>query len=543
MLKLIFFSTNRTKLAHVRYMAEGYPVSIESFRRKTFYASYTEPRIDCREELLRMSYESALEQAENSGINTKKRFFFLEDTSATVEALSTEGQEVPGVNIKYWMKDTRFKELDKVLTQCSNRHVTVRSDILLHIPETFRREWGIKENYLVFVGTQEGSVVENEQKIETNLVFPWLDNKTFNKWFVPHGEAKPLSSLPIEVADKYDFRRHAFSKMMRFFEQNGLYESSFEQRSLALEKTCQYSSPVLILCGFPCAGKTTLSQYLVREYAYIHIEASDFMYLSFYLRHDLGTGVRISDFAEEALNQKPEIAAEKVAEYIKTLDDAPIVVSGFRSIKEVEWLENELERWENSRTLTVGFIEAEQSTRFKRSNRRRRDGEGITIDRFKEQEAQQIRMGLNGILSFPNRTIVPNEGTFEEFFYEAERRLEPSNKSRHGSKIDFSIFRDHSKNIGLEAPILMALLCNWEDGEDRPYFTTTEIAKLINKLFPSMKPKHKDNVSRYFNQDFYAFYEMFSDLDENKRKYRLSNTGYGRAVSIYYRIKDGGHFP
>ena len=88
-------------------------------------------------------------------------------------------------------------------------------------------------------------------------------------------------------------------------------------------------------------------------------------------------------------------------------------------------------------------------------------------------------------------------------------------------------------------PIFMALLSRWEDREDRPYFTTTEIAKLISELFPSMKPKHKDNVSRYFNQDFYAFYEIDPDPDENKRRYRLSNTGYGRAVAIYYELKGG----
>ena len=65
---------------------------------------------------------------------------------------------------------------------------------------------------------------------------------------------------------------------------------------------------------------------------------------------------------------------------------------------------------------------------------------------------------------------------------------------------------------------------------------TTAIAKLIKEIFPEVKPKHKDNVSRYFNQDFYALYEIEPSSDESKRRYRLSNTGYGRAVDAYYGL-------
>lgn len=539
MLNLIFFTTNKTKLAHARHMAENYPVSIESFRRKTYYASYVEPRIDSRTELLHQSYESALEQAKNSGINPEKSFFFLEDTSVIIDALSSGTQEVPGVNVKYWMKDTVFKDLDKQLKKASNRNVTVRSDLLLHIPEYYRRKWNIKDHYVVFVGKQEGVVVEAEEEFNTNLVFPWLDNKTFNKWFVPTGESKPISCLGIESANRYDFRLHAFSKMMEFFEQNRMFGESYVQQSLDLDSSSDDLSPILIICGFPCAGKTTLSQYLVHKYGYIHIEASDFMYLNFYLRHDVGSEIKISDFAEEALKQKPEIAAEKIADYISTLDQQPIVISGFRSMDEIDWLKNRFGSANVSRKFKLGFIEASKELRFDRYNKRKRDGHEVEFAQFQLQDDQQVRMGLREISLSAHKVEVINEGTFDEFYNNAQSVLKPSEQTLHDAAIDLSNLRNHKRNIGLEAPILMALLSKWQGGEDHPYFTTTEIAKLINQVFPAMKPKYKDNVSRYFNQDYYAYYEIDPDSDENKRRYRLSNSGYSRAVDIYYDLVHG----
>jgi hypothetical protein len=55
------------------------------------------------------------------------------------------------------------------------------------------------------------------------------------------------------------------------------------------------------------------------------------MHLSYLYRHGYKGPVQIGDFAEEALAQKPAIAAEKVAEYVSDDLYSPIVVSGFRS--------------------------------------------------------------------------------------------------------------------------------------------------------------------------------------------------------------------
>lgn len=65
----------------------------------------------------------------------------------------------------------------------------------------------------------------------------------------------------------------------------------------------------------------------------------------------------------------------------------------------------------------------------------------------------------------------------------------------------------------------------------RKYCSTSEIASMINeKIFPNIQAKHRENVHRYFNRDFYAYYEIDSRERDNARVYRLSNTGYGRAL-------------
>ena len=58
----------------------------------------------------------------------------------------------------------------------------------------------------------------------------------------------------------------------------------------------------------------------------MHIEASDFMYLNYYLRHDINSEIDIGAFAEKALSEKPEIAAEQIAEYMQEFNTLPTVI-------------------------------------------------------------------------------------------------------------------------------------------------------------------------------------------------------------------------
>jgi hypothetical protein len=86
----------------------------------------------------------------------------------------------------------------------------------------------------------------------------------------------------------------------------------------------------------------------------------------------------------------------------------------------------------------------------------------------------------------------------------------------------------------LEDAILLTLAKDFKS-TNQTYYTTTEISHKINQTFSNViKEKHKDNISRYFNQRFYPYYEI-KNIDD-KIKYKLSPTGYSKAISLYKMI-------
>lgn len=524
MLDLIFLTSNIIKIAHARYVFSRLPIRVIGFRQRTYHANYFEPRGSSREELLEVSYRSALEQCRKAGIATNSHFFMLEDTSVRIDALSTSWQDVPGLEIKYWMEEISFSELDSALRIAGNdRRAYVRSDVLLHIPESYKLELGVTEDYCIFTGRQDGYVVDTEIEFDSNVVFPWLDNRTFNKWFRPSDFKLPLGALDIREADRVDFRRKALEEMFTFLYDGTVMERAPVQIELPLDDDIN-----LILCGYTCAGKTTASQYLARVYGYLHIEASDFMHLSYYHRHGYQPNISIGDFAEQALAEMPHIVAENVAEYILEEESAPVVVSGFRSIAEIVWLRDYLSF--AGKRFRVVFVEAEQEERFARMRLRNRTGDGVSFEDFRRKDEQQRRMGLEEIGEASGIEIWKNDETVGSYLKYVDSQIVV--ECLEDSEIERAIGGLSSiANVKLEDAILIALLSVWTMDETRECFSTSEIASMINKkIFRNIQPKHRENVHRYFNQDFYAYYEIDTRSRGKVRVYRLSNTGYGRAL-------------
>jgi len=528
MRELTFFTTNQTKLAHARYVAEGRRVHIKGFRQRTYHADYIEPRLASRDEILRASYASAKEQLAKAGFSEASHPFILEDTSVRIEALSTPEQEIPGVDIKYWMEDQTFAKLDAMLRAKGNdRRASVRSDILLHVPSSFKNSWGVDCDFIIFTGRQSGEIIDTEHIFESNLVYPWLDNRSFNKWFVPEGASLPLGALPIKIADGLDFRRKSFENLFDFLEERRYFTTSATQFELPLDHR-----PNIILCGYTCSGKTTASQHLARRFGYQHIEASDFMHLAYYYRHGYPGPTGIGDFAEQALAEKPTIAAEKVVEYIREHIGDPIVVSGFRAPDEIAYLEEAMKPY--GKTFTRRFLRADQNLRYQRLLSRGRPGDSLTTDEFRARDLQQQRMGLDEIDRSSETLPLVNEASLESYLTQVDQFV------YQNEAIDLNIAESLKRiefinEVGLQESVLVALLGVWENDETRNFYTTTEISGLISNYFPSSRPKHKDNVSRYFNQDFYAFYEI-SAAQNGTRIYRLSNTGYGMAIRTLHAL-------
>lgn len=511
MVEIVFFTSNPIKLAHARYLCRDYAVGIVGFREKTFGANYEEPRIYDRADLIQRSYQDALQRWKRFVSENEQKLFFLEDTSVIIEALSKE-REVPGLDVKYWMKETDFASLDETLGNLGNdRRCRVRSDLVLHLPPELRSV-NLDSRYRTFTSFSFGNIVDRERHFETNLLYPWLDNKTFNKWFVPEGCREPISLLAIEEADKHDFRAGAFRQMLDFLESRGAIQ---KRQTSPKQYQLEAAAPLFVICGPSCAGKTTLAEHLADSYGYYHIEASDFMYRSYYQRHGVSSTVPIGDFAEQALKDQPEIVAQQVIEDIRANRPLAAVITGFRSPNELSWFQA---HYDGHQPVMPVFIDATPKIRFERSCLRGRETTQDTWERFERRDRQQISMGLGELAEMIRPDLIKNEGSPETFFNEFAARY------LSGWPFPESIGMTLLNAGELEKLILKALLKQWPD---RNYFTTTEIAHLINDNQPADQLRSKNNVSRYFNQRFYPYYEI--KLIDGKRKYRLSNTGYGKA--------------
>jgi inosine/xanthosine triphosphate pyrophosphatase family protein/adenylate kinase family enzyme len=523
MLDLMFFSTNQTKLAHFRHICRDLPISIHSFREKTYYAPYIEPRTMDRELLLRESYESALVQFKKASRRPDTGFFFLEDTSVRIDALS-KGDDVPGLDVKYWMKGMTFAHLDHLLKSAgNNRFAAVRSDIVLHLPRIIRDALGIKERFLSVHEITLGSIAVADSESESQLLYPWLDNKTFNKWFVPLGCDRPMSQLTIDEADKVDFRRKAFGKVLSYLEHLGVMnkQSTSPPQGCTTPHQIQLpafppGAPQFVVCGPTCAGKSTLANILVSKFGYHHIEASDFMYQAFWERHEPGTNVTIGDFAEQALKADPIIVAKRIVKHLTEHRNLPVVITGFRSSFEFSHIDSFMGE---SKNLKLLFLNADENLRYERSIVRRRPNEGDK-NKFNLRNLQEERMGLAQIRQDTRASFLDNNLTIDDMAIAFDLLFQ--------SNLDvlrkYDRFEPVFPRRDLEDTILQSLEPYFKEGK---LFTTSQIANLINATRTNEQKKHKDNVSRYFNQIVHPYFDIV--IESGKRKYRLSGTGHSKA--------------
>ncbi|QOJ91907.1 MULTISPECIES: non-canonical purine NTP pyrophosphatase [Pseudomonas] len=550
MIKLFFLSSNLTKIAHFDYLLREHPIML--LPPPNYGKPYYEPRIDDRDELLKESIQSAnLKLAKNGGGNDQPlqpdmafitdnenasllaryaskhqhRIFFIEDTSIAIEALS-KGKEFPGVDVKYWMRETSFSDLDQQLKLLgNNRRVTVRSDIVLYLPPHLRDT--PEETYKVFVGEVAGSIVDEESSFKTNKVYPWLDNKTFNKWFVPEGAKKPISQLSISSSLKYDFRSLALQKLISFLRKKDLLDTKQSQvKPLQGEL---FPRRNFIICGATCAGKTVLASSLTRFYAYQHIEASDFMRCALYSRHGYTTSMKIQTFAADALKKDPGIVARQIASYLKNMPTTGIVITGFRSPEEIKILEGEL----SGVSIETLYIDSSLEIRYQRNRKRNRADAPISMPEFRKKNDAQNAMGLDAIRA--QSKVIQNEKSIFSYIRMTLRSL-----TDDSHLISFNC--DISKVVDflpLEQALLISMLIDHKKG--LLPLTTTQIARNAESNIPGLRikgdkylPMDKNNVSRFFNQRFSPHFEAFNQNE--KLYFSLSHTGISAAISLLRKI-------
>ena len=521
MVELVFVTSSNEKLAHARYLCKGYDVHIS--KQKQYGVGYKEPRITDRNELIKLSIEDAYERWKKNVTNAEDKLFFIEDTSVVIPTLSKDGMEYPGTDIKYWMQENDFNSVDTQLKKMGNdRRAIVRSVVALVLSKLLREVSGTR--YLIFESSTKGAIVGKELPVETQPFYSWLSSKTFNKWFVPDGCDKPMSLLPIEIADRHDFRAGSFTQMLHFLQRHGVIKERSGDSNLP-RQTAFFGPPLFIVTGPTCAGKTTIALYLSNQYGYYHLEASDFMYVRYYENHGITSHVPIADFAEKALLDNPCIVADQLIEHTGETDKNPLVITGFRSIDEIECFRK---KYQGRFDIEEVFVDADQITRYERSRLRRRGDTSKTLEQFAKGDIQQDSMGLRLLRQeFSDGTVLNNE-TFDGFYQAFEDKFGELLK---GQEIT-SRKTKSTLSLRLEDLIILALGKRFDSGE---YFTTTEIAHLITKLSPDYT-KNKNNVSRYFNYQFHPYFDI--SVSGEKRKYRLSQTGLSRSKWLENRMTD-----
>lgn len=503
---------------HARHLALPFNVQIQG--KKYYGVAYREPRSLDREELLQKSYEDArLRWFKTTG--SKRAFFFIEDTSVIIHSLSRK-KEYPGADVKYWMRTIDFEQLDKLLRKKgNNRAVTVRSDVILHLPAEFRTKHKIHDSFVRFVGNTAGTIAEKESAIETNLLYPWLDSKSFNKWFVPTGCTTAISALPIEIADRHDIRKDSIGAMLRFLAERNIFGDHPEGNASSVAKFLpRLFPPLLLVTGLPCAGKTLLGIHLSKQFGYYHLEASDFMKRAFYERHGLNSSLSIEAFAEKALLEAPDIVVTPVLEEIERSKAELIVVTGFRSPKEIEIFR---EKYRGPSEIKCWYIKANQKERYRRSGQRQRLDAAESFEVFQKRDELQNGMGLGEIGKLLRKSTFRNETTKQSYLKECTNFL--GLKPRQFRWFDTEGIQQRPKS--LEEAILVALASHGR--ESKMGLSTTEIAHKLNAMFVGSETS-KNNVSRYFNFKPHPFYK--SSGAKGVLKFVLSATGWSRAMRV-----------
>jgi inosine/xanthosine triphosphate pyrophosphatase family protein len=350
-LSVFFYTSNLAKFLHARVVFDRSGLVLQHFRSKS--DPYKEEYSLGKEILLERAIQEIISSVGSSSL------FFAEDTSLRLECLSTATDDSPGLAVKEWFTETSFERLDSLLKSKGNdRRATVKSDIALHAP-------GL--NHPVFFhGSTEGVVADSPPRFEENLQYPWLTPMSFNGWFIPHGCEKRLGEMSLGESWAYDFRTRCLESLIsRLEEYTALLNipSPYYVRKVPTDSQQQLkfsafegTGTALMVVGHTCAGKTTFGEYASISHQLLFVEASSILRV---VEDKLG----IHDATPFVAAKKtldsygPDVVARKILELYAGQLDKGFVITGFRTIEEVELIRNHFPR------VQVVFVEASERSK------------------------------------------------------------------------------------------------------------------------------------------------------------------------------------
>ncbi|MFZ0638206.1 MAG: non-canonical purine NTP pyrophosphatase [Candidatus Acidiferrales bacterium] len=403
-LSIFFYTSNLVKFLHARVVFDRSGLVLQHFRSKS--DPYKEDYSVGKEVLLERAIQEIISSIGASSL------FFVEDTSLRLESLSTPTDDFPGLTVKEWFAQTSFEELDVDLkTRGNDRRAVVKSDIALHVP-------GL--NHPVFFhGNTEGVVADSPPSFEENSQYPWLTPTSFNGWFIPNGCEKRLGEMSLEESWECDFRTRCLETLIcRLEEYTALLNipSPYYVRKVPAESAQQLkfsafeaTGTALMVLGHTCAGKTTFGERASHSHNLLFIEASSILRV-------IEDKVGIYDptpfvAAKNTLESYgPDVVARKILELYGDQLDEGFVITGFRTIEEVEVIRNHFPH------VRVVLVEASERTRFQRLIERVRTPKVKTLEEFRKLDEQQWSFGLLRVAEEFADIRVMNEESLEEYY-------------------------------------------------------------------------------------------------------------------------------
>ena len=347
--------------------------------------------------------------------------YLIEDIYVRIEALSEPtnasfysaewaSATVPGLRTREWLESISFEDLDSSLASSGgNRRASVYSMVTLHVSEVDAPQ--------VFVGHVRGSIAEHPgEGSEANQPFPWLGPNTFNAWFIAEREEVPLSDLDLHRFLEVDNRVSALLDLADVLEE---YVATFNLPTVSLEEppVPMTRRPPIVVIGLVCAGKTTFGQFL-GNCRYLHVEASEI--LKALSGNNLTPNSPFGYLqAMKTLGSRGwDIVARQAIASLRYFIESGICITGLRTVEELNFLVHTFS------DLVVVHIAAPERTRFERYVRRRRAGDDLSFERFRERAREHASFGLLSVADHCATIRVTNNSTLSDLEALAERLAE-----------------------------------------------------------------------------------------------------------------------
>jgi dephospho-CoA kinase/inosine/xanthosine triphosphate pyrophosphatase family protein len=405
-LNVYFYTSNADKLLQARLMFVRHGYNLRHYRGRR--EPYDEDYSFGTEQLLNRAIRQVNDEF---GVRS---IFFVEDTSLRLEGLSKD-IDYPGLAVKEWFAGTSFEELDCKLIKVGDRRAIVKSDIALYVPTL--------SHHLLFHGETSGRVATSNPSFLPSHQYPWLTPSTFNGWFIPDGSNKRLGEMEFEESLKFDFRAKSLSALItRLEEMNSalnLSASFYTVRKARSPSTSEQlmfkeilatdegAPSVLLVIGFKCAGKTTLSDHLAAQDDVMVLEASSVLRS---LAQEAEETVETADDAFKFLAQHGlDCVAHTIGNFVERGTAKLYVVTGLRTVEEILLL---VERFPEAHIV---LVDSDIQTRFERHVRRGRDQDVKTLGDFERQDEQQAHFGVLRVATEIATDIIRNDVTVEQF--------------------------------------------------------------------------------------------------------------------------------